>query len=182
MNNQSFRGIDVTARFEQDFNFGKLLTEADASWALEREVQLFAPGTITGFDNIDDNGTIGSPSVTANFRTVLQRNDFRYTWFMDFVGASSNQRFSSRPGGYAEPYFGTVADRIYDAEATTYHGLSVEYRSDKWRVIGGVRNIFAEEPPTVSTGAATRRGNTALIATQYDLRGRTGFITIARTF
>jgi iron complex outermembrane recepter protein len=182
VNNQSFRGIDVTARFEQDFNFGTLLTEADASWALEREVQLFAPGTITGFDNIDDNGTIGSPSVTANFRTVLQRDDFRYTWFMDFVGASSNQRFSSRPGGYAVPYFGTVADRIYDAEATTYHGLSVEYRSDKWRVIGGVRNIFAEEPPTVSTGAATRRGNTALIATQYDLRGRTGFITIARTF
>lgn len=182
VNQQTFRGLDLTTRFEQEFNFGKILTEADMSWAFEREVQLFAPGTQTGFDNIDDNGTIGSPSVTGNLRTVLSRGDFRYTWFVDYVGRSSNERFSSTPFALGVPYFGTVADRDYTLEAVTYHGLSVEYRSDKWRLIGGVRNIFDEEPPTVSTGSTTRRGNTALVATQYDLRGRTGFITISRSF
>ncbi|WP_213271756.1 TonB-dependent receptor [Hyphomonas sp.] len=182
VNQQTFRGIDLTARYEQDFNFGTILTEADASWALEREVQLFAPGTQTGFDNEDGNGTIGQPSMTANFRTVLSRGDFRYTWFMDYVGRSSNERFSSTPGARNTPYFGTLANRDYNLEAVTYHGLSVEYRGDNWRLIAGVRNLFDEAPPTVSTGGATRRGNTALVATQYDLRGRTGFLTISRQF
>ncbi len=182
VNNQTFRGIDVTARFEQDFNFGTLTVDADASWALEREVQLFAPGTITGFDNDDVNGTIGSPSVTGNLRSVLKRGDFRYTWFMDYVGFTSNERFATRPFGVNEPYFGTVATRDYTAEAVTYHGLSLEYRTDNWRLVGGVRNIFGEDPPTISSSADTRRGNTSLSATQYDLRGRTGFVTISRTF
>lgn len=182
VNQQKFRGIDLTTRFEQEFNFGTVLTEADVSWALQREVQLFAPGTQTGFDNTDGNGTIGQPSVTANLRTVLSRGDFRYTWFMDFVGRSSNERFASTPFALNTAYFGTLANRDYTLEAVTYHGLSVEYRNDNWRLIAGVRNIFDEHPPTVSTGGATRRGNTALVATQYDLRGRTGFVTVSRRF
>lgn len=182
VNQQTFRGIDLTTRYEQEFNFGTLLTEADASWALEREVQLFAPGTESGFNNQDGNGSIGQPSLTANFRTVLSRGDFRYTWFMDYIGRSSNERFSATAGAQNTAYFGTLANRDYNLEAVTYHGLSVEYRSDNWRLIAGVRNLFDEEPPTVSTGAATRRGNTALVATQYDLRGRTGFLTISRQF
>jgi iron complex outermembrane receptor protein len=121
--------------------------------------------------------------MTANFRTVLSRGDFRYTWFMDYIGRSSDERFASTAGGQNRAYFGTIANFDHTLEAVTYHGLSLEYRSDNWRLIAGVRNVFDEEPPTVSTGAGTtRRGNTALVATQYDLRGRTGFLTISRQF
>jgi iron complex outermembrane recepter protein len=183
VNSQTFRGLDLTARFEQEFNFGTILTEGDVSWAFEREVQLFAPGTQTGFTDTDANGTIGSPGVTGNLRTVLSKDDFRYTWFMDYVGPTSNQRFAPTRNGINEAYFGTSVVRDYNLEAVTYHGVSVEYRNDNWRLIGGVRNMFDEQPPTLSTGAfATRRGNTALSATQYDLRGRTGFVTVSRTF
>lgn len=184
VNKQTFRGLDLTVRAEQEFNFGTLLAEGDVSWAFEREVQLFAPGTQSGFNDRDNNGIIGQPSVTANLRTVLSRGDFRYTWFMDFVGRASNNRFAATPFGLSAPYFGRLADYDFTAEAVTYHGISVEYRSDNWRLIGGVRNLFDEAPPLVSpvSGVTQTRGNAPLVGTQYDLRGRTGFVTISRKF
>lgn len=182
VNKQTFRGLDLNLRYDREFDFGRILTEGDISWAFEREQQLFAPGTVEGFDFRDVNGQLGFPSVSANLRTTLVRGDFRYTWFSDFVGNSSNERFSTRPGGFEEPYFGALVTRDYNAEAVIYHGLSAEYRTDTWRVLAGVRNVFDEHPPTVSGGAATRRGNVPFAATQYDLRGRTGFVRVSRTF
>jgi iron complex outermembrane receptor protein len=43
-------------------------------------------------------------------------------------------------------------------------------------------NVFDEEPPVVSTGSATRRGNAPLVGSQYDLRGRSAFLRAQKTF
>ncbi len=182
VNSQKFRGIDLEARYTRDFNFGTVLIDADASWSLERESQLFAPGTVTGFDEQDFNGTIGAPSVTANLLASLERADWTYTWSSDFVGRMSNARFADAPDGLGEAYFGRLVNVDYTTEAVTYHNASVRWRGDTWQFTAGVRNVFDEEPPQVSAEAAQVRGNTPLSATQYDLRGRRGFVQVSKTF
>lgn len=182
VNSQTFRGIDLEFLYEKEFNFGVLSVDGDMSWALERNQQLFAPGTILGFDQTDVNGQIGFPSMTGGLLVSLERNDFTYNWFTDYIGPASNERFADTPGGIEEAYFGTLVNVDYRAEAVFYHGLSLEYETDQWRFIAGVRNVFDEAPPQVSAEAATVRGNTPLVGTQYDLRGRRGFVQVTRTW
>ena len=62
------------------------------------------------------------------------------------------------------------------AHRRLYHGLSVLYSQDDWSLLAGVENLFDAEPPSLSTGAATRYGNIPAFATQYDLYGRTGYV------
>ena len=68
------------------------------------------------------------------------------------------------------------------ADDRLYHSISVFYEQPKWSVLVGITNLLDDEPPTVSTGAATRRGNVALNATQYDYRGRTAFARLNYRF
>ena len=49
-------------------------------------------------------------------------------------------------------------------------------------MLAGIDNIFNTQPPNISAGAATRRGNIPLVATQYPLRGRTGFVRVNYLF
>lgn len=56
-----------------------------------------------------------------------------------------------------------------------YHSASVRYEQPNWSLVVGVRNLFDKDPPTVSTGVATRYGNVPAFATQYDLYGRSAF-------
>jgi iron complex outermembrane receptor protein len=73
-------------------------------------------------------------------------------------------------------YFGwTNAQRDIVAEDRLYHTVSVRYNQPKWSVLFGVQNLLDTDPPTVSTGVATRYGNVPAFATQYDLLGRSFF-------
>ena len=182
INSQTQRGVDMEARYEHEFNFGTMLVDLGATWSFESNVSLFAPGTVDGLTNNDFNGTIGEPSIVADSLISLERSDFTYSFFSDFVGHTSNARFADTPDGIEEPYFNTIANVDYDAEATWYHGASVRWTGDTWTFTGGIRNLFDEHPAAVSAEAATVRGNTPLNATQYDLRGRRGFLTVSKTF
>jgi iron complex outermembrane receptor protein len=67
-------------------------------------------------------------------------------------------------------------------EGTIYHDVSVRWEGDTLSILAGLSNMWDEEPPTVSTGTATRRGNTPAFANQYDLRGRTLFLRATKSF
>ena len=176
------RGVDVELRYEQELNFGNLILDMGATYSFESNTALFPPGQVDGLADSDFNGTIGEPSIVANSLIQLEKNDFTYTFFSDFVGHTSNARFSDTPNGVEEPYFNTFANTDYDAEATWYHGASVRWTGDTWTLTGGIRNLFDEHPPAVSAEASQVRGNTPLAGTQYDLRGRRGFMTVSKTF
>lgn len=182
IDSQIQRGIDFDMRYEHEFNFGTLTVDGGATWTLESLSALFAPGTVDGVDNNDFNGTIGEPSFVADARLSLERGDWTYTYFTDFIGRTSNARFADTDNGLSEPYFGILGDVNYNAEATMYHGASVRWTGDTWQFTAGIRNLFDEHPPTVSSEAATVRGNTPLVGTQYDLRGRRGFVQVSKTF
>jgi len=177
INSQTSRGLDLTARYEHEFDLGDLIVDLQGTWTFEDNVELFSG---TGSDVDENNGTIGDPDFTANSRIQFVRGDVTLNWFTDFVSRTSNDEifggsvftYRGRPDTYfkqyTEPYF--------------LHSASVQYRADDWRMTLGVTNIFDEQPPVVSTGAATRRGSVALVGTQYDYRGRSAFARIQKSF
>jgi iron complex outermembrane receptor protein len=48
-------------------------------------------------------------------------------------------------------------------------------------VVGGIRNLFDEAPPSISTAVVARLGNSALTS-QYDQFGRSFNATVIRRF
>ena len=69
---------------------------------------------------------------------------------------------------------------IRDLEVGDYqeHYMSVRYSSERWEITGGVRNLFDEEPPTISQGFYNRQGN-APFYSGYDFFGREAFVQVA---
>ncbi|WP_031551037.1 TonB-dependent receptor domain-containing protein [Parvularcula oceani] len=178
INTQETRGIDATLRYEQDFDFGTILVESQATWTLEDTYQLFSAAEESGFETEDFNSTIGDPDVVSNGRAQLQRGDWTFTWFYDFVGHTSNEIFDPRE----TTYFGADAIRKNETEAVWYHDASVRWRGENNTITAGVTNLFDEEPPVVSADITSRRGNVPVFGSQYDLRGRTAFIRFTQDF
>lgn len=179
INSQSTRGLDLTGRYEHEFSFGDLAFDVQGTWTFEKEEMLFDG---EGLEPDFYNGLIGNPSFTANTRLQFKRGDWRYNWFAEHVGRTNNERLN---GGTDF----TVASRgpglfRYKMHTETYweHGFSIQYSADTWSATAGIANVFDEAPPKVSTGVATRRGTVPLIGTQYDYRGRTGFLRVSKTF
>ncbi|HEX5165396.1 MAG TPA: TonB-dependent receptor [Thermomicrobiales bacterium] len=179
VNNQSTRGIDITLRYEHEFNFGDLSVDLSATQTLEDVVNLFDPSVVSGFETNDFNGSIGDPEWVGDATIQLRRGDFTYSWFIDYIGKTDN-----RVLGIDEviPYQGRTGRRIITTDDWLSHDVSVRWRGDKVTVTGGVANLFDAQPPVVSNGAAQRLQNYALAATQYDLRGRTFFLRVGYEF
>ena len=179
VNSQLTSGYDVTIRYEHEFDFGDLLIQGQGTWTLDDVTNLFDPNLESGFDTNDFNGTIGDPEFVANVRTQLRRGDWTYSWFMDYIdGTSEVDRYSR-----TSSYFGYAnAFRDINLEGVVYHDFSVQWQGDELAVLAGISNAFDEQPPTISDFGPARRGNIALSGTQYDLRGRTAFLRVTKTF
>lgn len=177
INSQINRGLDITTRYEHEFDFGDLIFDLQGTWTFEDDVLLFSG---TDFDVDEFNGTIGDPDFTANARLQFVRGDYTFNWFTDFVSRTSNDEIY---GGSLFTYRGTP-NVYYKAYTEPYftHGISGQYRGDDWRLTLGMSNIFDEDPPFVSVGGPTRRGNAALVGTQYDYRGRSAFVRVQKQF
>lgn len=178
INRQVTEGLDLSVRYDHEFDFGTLILEGQSTWTFTDVVNLFDPSLESGFDTDDFNGTIGEPDFVANANARFQRGDWTFAWFTNFISRTSEFDFFDDTTYFNFP----DADYKISAEATFYHDASVRYRQPTWSVLAGVRNIFDETPPTISSGVATRRGNIPAFGTQYDLRGRTGFVRVTKSF
>ena len=182
VDSQSQRGIDLEVLYERDFDFGTVTLDASVSWSLERFIQVFQADIIDGIDNNDFNGTVGFPSVVGDAAIRLERGDWTYSWFTDFIGRQDDNRYFEDDLNQPADYLGL--DGLYKVytEAQFEHGASVAWEGDTWEFAVGIRNIFDEHPPQVSDVIQTSAGNSPLAATGYDIRGRRVFTTISKTF
>ena len=178
INSQETDGWDFTARYEKEFDFGDLTFEGQATYTDTDIITLFDTAEESGFDIDDFNGTIGDPEWVWNTRLSLDRGDFTYSWFMDYVGVGDNASFESSD----ITYFGLsgVADR--KTEEVIYHDASVRWTGDSLAITAGIQNIFDEHPPTISSARLANRRGTVPLSASYDLRGRTGFVRVSKTF
>jgi len=177
VNKQRVRGVDLTVVWNHDFNFGTLGVEAQSTWTIENRQQLFDLDQTSGFDETDFAGQIGSPENVANIRSYWNKNDWRVTWFMQYVSETDSKDVANE----IFTYFGYPnARRDITMDAVLYHNLSVFYQQDKWDVLLGVNNVLDEAPDLVSTGSgySTPRGNVPVSASQYDLLGRRIFARV----
>lgn len=179
---QKVRGYDLLVRYDGDLAFGKLEIEGQATYMMEDYSRLFSPGTEDGFLTNDRNGDISRPKIVGNLRVGLNRNDWTYTWGMDYVGSTRSLDLNPNivyqlPAGSAPNAF-----RDISAESRLYHHLSARYKQPKWDVMVGVRNVLDAAPPSISTGGDSRYGNMPAFATQYDLYGRSLFVRYNRKF
>lgn len=173
VNQQLNRGVDVNIRYDNDFNFGRLVVETQATWTFEDVVRLFDPSDTDGFDDVDQNARVTRPKLVGNGRVALTRGDWTHTWGMRYVRRTSERAVLSD----TVTYFGRPDSfRVIDAARRHYHSFSTQYRSANWSVLAGIDNIFNTAPPNMSVGTVTREGTVPLFATQYDFRGRTGFV------
>ncbi len=179
---QKTTGLDITARYEHEFDFGELSIDMQGTWTFEDFVNTFEG--LTGFSTNEFNGTLGDPDFVAQSNIQFRRGDWTVSWFTDFVSRMSNaQFFDFDPISTVNGSNGVIDVVNKDfTEAVFQHGASVRYRGADWTVIAGVSNIFDEHPPAVSGRADNRLGNSSLSATQFDLRGRTAFLNVSKRF
>lgn len=184
INKQKIRGYDLLARYDGDYSFGKLTIEAQATYVKEDFSQTFSTAAASGFTTSDRLGTIGRPQLVGNITTMLTRNDFTYTWFMNFVDSTQPLNLSETFTAYqtAAPNCGTAAQcgwpnaiRDIKADSRLYHTASIRYSQPKWSLLVGVQNLFDAKPPSISNIGQTRYGNIPAFATQYDWYGRSLF-------
>ena len=172
INTQTVEGIDFNLTWAEDFNWGRLDLEAQTTWQLENVFQLFDPGLVSGFDELDVVGDIGTPEVVTNFRATARKNDWSVTYFLQFASETDAFRTDDAEINYfGEP--NAIRDITFDA--WIQHNISILYQQDKWDILLGINNLFDEEPDEVSAGAAgvvQTRGNVPISGTQASLLGR----------
>jgi iron complex outermembrane recepter protein len=177
-------GIDLTVRYRKDFAFGDLFINSQHRWTTSNKSGLFSDT-----DLFESAGDIGDPIYVSTNQIQFRRKDWTYAWTIDATGPATNAEFNNGVNPVPSPAgsyyaFNGVANVLYKnrVETTILHDLSVQYRSDNWTLVGGVSNVFDEEPPAVSTAVYfARLGNTPL-ASQYSLLGRSAFVSVTRRF
>lgn len=183
VDSQSQRGLDLEVRYENDLSIGTLIIDTSVNFSFERYINVFGSDFVSGISDNDFNGAIGFAKVVGDTSIRLDRGDWTYNWFMNFVGGQDDNRYFTADLDAPQPYFGRQGLFKAQTEATWYHGASIRWTGDTWTFAAGINNIFGDEPPAVSpTYVTTSAGNVPANATSYDLRGRRAFFSVSKTF
>jgi iron complex outermembrane receptor protein len=179
LDSQLADGIDLTARYEHEFSFGTFRTDVQVTWTFSDEVLIFASGLLD-----DDNGDLYDPDWTGRLNLRFDRDEWTFFWNMDFVARASNdEEFGGSVFNWRAftPVNGNAYYKQY-AEFYSTHDVSVRYRDADWAIVAGISNLFDEPPPAISTLSGTRVGNSAVVTGQYDVLGRSAFVTVSKEF
>jgi len=190
LNEEIYRGVDVSARWSREFEFGRLSIDANASQTLENVVDLFG-GLRQG-----KNDTLGEPELTGQIQTRLETGPWSVMLQSQYVGAAnfSSEAFSTGnncnffvPATRADGVQVNVDPECFtlDTDPVWFHTGSVRFEADAWTLRVGVQNLFDEQPPLISAsgGVFPRYGNAAY-SSQYQqaYRGRSAFVTLTARF
>lgn len=175
---QNNRGIDFTARWIHDFEFGTLTLDSQTTWTLETNESTFA-----GFPT-DFLGDIGSPELVGNFNASFTRGPWTGFWGFDWIGDQDNRSDRIRNGlSLFQTIDGRRTQLKANAEFTGFHSVSVAYEGSSWTLSGGVANLFDELPPFASAAAVGTTGN-SILSSQYQeaYYGRRAFLRLKKSF
>ncbi|NEX94468.1 TonB-dependent receptor [Caulobacter sp. 17J65-9] len=173
---QYVEGIDYNVRWSREVGPGDLRITAGVTQYLSQ-----ASATFEDTPLIESNGSLTSPEYTGTLDASYKLDRWTFRYGAEWVGAqdSAFRRPATVPG------FPTVKwTDVYDVSVPDYflHHLSVRYKADDWSAIVGVRNVFDEEPPTISADGRTNRIGNAPLYSGYDYVGRSFFVNLAKKF
>ena len=173
---QHERGIDVSAQYQNDFNWFRFTASGNLTYKLQDDRILFAGGPTT-----DRLNRIGYPAFVANSSFTFERGDWAFTWTVDFYGhASDVEDTTTVTSTHSHTAPGTTVMLKDYTEATWYHTATLRWTLKDWVIRAGIQNLFDEHPPAVSSNQIYRRGISAL--PNYDLIGRRAFVDVTVKF
>lgn len=168
ISSQTVKGYDYTVRWEKAFGKLKVLVNASATKYDEQGAKS-RPDTAL----IDYNGTLNTPDITGDINARFTYDKWRVNYGIDWAGGSESYTFNRIDRA--------TSIRDLDVEGYQLHRVSGAYYADTWTATVGVRNLFDEEPPVISSGVENLVGNAPLYS-GYDYRGREVFVTISKKF
>lgn len=162
------KGLDYTLRYRKDVGPGTALFNFAITQYTEISNKLFAEDPLEDFTGMIDN-----PEFTGTADVSYAWSDWRVRYGVEWIdGMDSYAYYEEDP---------VTSD--YDLAVDDYflHNASVQYSTNGWTATVGVRNIFNEDPPTISAGVYNRVGNAPLYS-GYDYLGRTAFVNLTKSF
>lgn len=162
------RGIDFTARYQQDLGAGQLLFNLTTTHYLSQASKIFDDDELE-----EKNGTILWPEWSGTGDVSYTWNEWRVTYGIDWVGSMDSYAYVEEDPTTSE----------FDLKVPNYyeHRISVRYKTDTWEATLGVRNLTNKEPPTISALVYDRVGNAPLYS-GYDYVGREFFLNVQKQF
>ncbi|WP_313454409.1 TonB-dependent receptor domain-containing protein [Brevundimonas sp.] len=166
------KGLDYTLRYRRDVGPGTATFNLGVTQVTEVSSQLL-PTDIAR----DQKGRINVPEFSGYADLTYNWQEWRVRWGVEYIQATEDYSY------YLREYGDDYEAAGYDLAVPDYflHSASVQYRTDDWTATVGVRNIFNEEPPSITTGVYNRVGNAPLYS-GYDYVGRSVFVNLKKSF
>ncbi len=173
ISSQVVEGIDWNIRYTRNLGPGRLLVNGQLTQYLSQASRTFETDALDEF-----NGEIGSPKYSATADVSYAFGDWRMRYGVEWLSATdSYARVGFTDADLQDP----TLDYVFETPDYFLHNASVQYSRDDWTVTGGIRNLFDEEPPMISSQAYSLVGNSPLYS-GYDYVGRTFFMNVAKRF
>lgn len=190
---QTSKGIDINARYGNDFNLFNRSWELQATLTATNYTEL--KEQIDPEDPVDDRvGEVGFPEWSWIGRLDFATGNWDVIYRARFIGEfarDADDLTESRNRTNLEACTllgGPVADtgngpciKKHFGDSVLYHDLTANYSRDDWSVAFGIRNVADEQPPLITQGQGTSRFN-HVVQSGYDLDGRSFFLNLQRRF
>jgi iron complex outermembrane receptor protein len=176
---QDVKGLDLTLKASHNFDkWGKVSLESNLTWTVTDKTQLLGSSGVSNYNG----GTFNydAPVFAGNATIRWDYKDTSAEWYVQALGKGSDTSFIGSDQVFNTRYGGTEY-YMYHTNARIYHDVSVTQRWPVWNLKAtvGVRNLFDETPPQVSTGEF-RVGTSALNG--YDMIGRQYFFRMTKSW
>ena len=187
---EKVKGVDVNATFTDTYTVFErpvdFLVDLAAHRLLERSTLFVDDEGVEDFDEFQ--GEWYYPYWKFQLAVRLEYDRWRLSWQTNYIdGQKSDPAFQDEFDditGLSDTCLGPPDDVLCkDIDWTSdymQHAVSLYYRSDRWTIGAGVRNVFDESPPFVNEGPASF-SNTPLGA-GYNLNGRSFFLNLEMSF
>ncbi|RYY03793.1 MAG: TonB-dependent receptor [Gammaproteobacteria bacterium] len=168
LSTENSRGVDFSARFQQDVGPGKLLVDLNTTRYYSQSNKIFKEDELK-----EENGWIEAPEWSGTADISYSINAYRFSYGIEWIGPMDGYTYAEE-----DP-----ADSVFDFKTPSYltHRISARYEAETWEATLGVRNLTNEIPPTISALVYDRVGNSPLYS-GYDYVGRQVFVNVAVHF
>jgi len=164
--------IDYRTRLPKNF---KLAVESHMSWSFYNNTIL-----LNGQTN-NYLGQVGQPGFEGNVNFRLDHGPWTVNYYIEMVGHSSDNPFISDINtNYYQSGETVLLNHVVPFYTTS--DVSVRRKFDKFSVELGVKNLFDTPPPVYSAEGFQNRIGTVPLTSQYDLIGRSFFVTFKSHF
>jgi iron complex outermembrane receptor protein len=172
------QGLDIDLRYRTPLPYDVRLTvESSLAWTFWEHTGLLS-GTISNF-----LGGIGNPKWVGNIDWRFDKGPWTFNWYLYMIDSGNDGPFIGDPTLTNYNQTGESVIGNYTAPFYTLSDIALRRKFDKFTVEVGVKNLFDQQPPLISTGdpIQNRIGNVP-IASQYDYIGRSFYFDIEAKF